>query len=408
MKRKFEKWKSVIQATVTALMLLLIFTGCSQSANSPSIPNETKPKKIPIKIEDISWSVQEEIVDDERAVVFSYSNNTKYTIGGIEIDFTLKDDVTDEDLKVFDHYKEEYDVEDEDIKDIYITGFSHKFAAPKQTVSGTPCVIDNTYFQVESIKQYEIMQPDKATIVYLDKEKAYTIYYDFKSGNYSWANEDGIEIDQWSDGDLASLISKPNAQVISCTEDSTTFNFTSYGVSKEQFEKYVQACKEKGFILDVSNWETYYNAKNENDYELSIDYYEKDDRMDGCVRAPEKKKTSEPNSKDEKASSTLSKEYSETETSNVSVKNETWKQFLKDYEDWADRYVEFIKKYKENPNNSSLFSEYSKFLTETVEWTNKAQEYEDELRNTEVSSEFLTEYINTVGRILEKIASADA
>ena len=47
-----------------------------------------------IKIEDISWNVDEGIVDGERYILLSYINNTKYTIAGFEIQFTEKSDIT--------------------------------------------------------------------------------------------------------------------------------------------------------------------------------------------------------------------------------------------------------------------------------------------------------------------------
>lgn len=85
---------------------------------------------------------------------------------------------------------------------------------------------------------------------------------------------------------------------------------------------------------------------------------------------------------------------------------ETWKQFLKDYEEWTDKYIEFAKKCKSNPNDTKLIAEYAKLAAETVEWTDKAEKYEEELRDDNVSAEVITEYINTLARITQKIANA--
>lgn len=80
-----------------------------------------------------------------------------------------------------------------------------------------------------------------------------------------------------------------------------------------------------------------------------------------------------------------------------------WKQFLKDYEEWVDRYIEFMKKYKDNPSDVSLISEYTKFISETAEWAEKTSQYENKLK--EMSSDDLNEYMKAIGRILEKINS---
>lgn len=123
MKKKLnlKKWHKVHSIGITALISMAMLTGCNNGNNSS---DGTKSKKIPIKIEDIAWSVEEEIVEGEREVVFSYTNNTKYTIGDMEIKFTLKDGITDEELKVFDTCKEEHNIADDKIKDIYFWLFS--------------------------------------------------------------------------------------------------------------------------------------------------------------------------------------------------------------------------------------------------------------------------------------------
>lgn len=387
-KEKKKLYRKYAAGLIVALLLLSI-TGCGSSGNSAV--GSQKTKKIPIKIEDIEWSVDEEIVNGERAVVFNYTNNTKYTIGDVELKFTQKEEITADDLSVFNDYKNKYKVDDETFKNTYILGYCRKFAEPKETVNGAPCVINGTHIPVENMAQYQIMQPDMATIAYIDDDKMYSIYYDFKSQKYSWGDENGIEIYQWAEGELANMIPKPDVPSVKCSESEKSLGFTSYGASKDQFKEYVQACKDKGFTSDTSDGETYYNAKNSEGYKLSIHYYADDERLDGNLYAPDKKETTQPT------------ENTVTQTSMSSTNTETWKQFLKDYENWANSYVELAKKCKENPDNLSLISDYSKIMTETVEWANKAQEYQDKLKSDNVSSEVLTEYINTVARITQKI-----
>lgn len=90
-------------------------------------------------------------------------------------------------------------------------------------------------------------------------------------------------------------------------------------------------------------------------------------------------------------------------TSSSSSESLDWKQFLKDYEAWVDSYVEFMKKYKNNPTDASLIAEYGKLLSETAEWAEKSQKYENQLK--EMSASDLGEYTKSITRILEKISS---
>ena len=59
-----------------------------------------------IKMSDIDWSVKSGIIDDERKLTFSYKNNTDYTIACIELTFTRKDSVSDQEmLNAFKQYE---------------------------------------------------------------------------------------------------------------------------------------------------------------------------------------------------------------------------------------------------------------------------------------------------------------
>ena len=78
-----------------------------------------------------------------------------------------------------------------------------------------------------------------------------------------------------------------------------------------------------------------------------------------------------------------------------------WRQFLRDYEVWVDTYIEFMEKYKDNPTDMSLISEYSEFIQQTAEWAEEAENYQSDLEN--VSPEILGEYMETLGRITEKL-----
>ena len=92
-----------------------------------------------------------------------------------------------------------------------------------------------------------------------------------------------------------------------------------------------------------------------------------------------------------------------TETSSsTSTNSSEWKQFLGDYEKWVDSYVEVMKKYKDNPTDTSILEDYTKMATEITEWTTKAEKVQLELEN---DSEATKEYLETLSRIVEKFSS---
>ena len=67
--------------------------------------------------------------------------------------------------------------------------------------------------------------------------------------------------------------------------------------------------------------------------------------------------------------------HSESETSKPETENSVdaeWKQFLKEYESWVNKYAEIVKKYKENPSDISILSDYTKMMGELTKWATRA------------------------------------
>ena len=74
--------------------------------------------------------------------------------------------------------------------------------------------------------------------------------------------------------------------------------------------------------------------------------------------------------------------------------------FLKSYEEWADKYVEFIKEYKQNATDSKYILEYEIRVSELVEWVEKTDKMESKIKN----SKDLLKYSAEISRIAEKIS----
>ena len=74
---------------------------------------------------------------------------------------------------------------------------------------------------------------------------------------------------------------------------------------------------------------------------------------------------------------------------------------MKDYEAWVDDYIEIIKKYKDNPTDMSILSDYTEMMSEAAEWTEKADEIELELEDTDEALEYTKEVLRIAGKITE-------
>ena len=83
----------------------------------------------------------------------------------------------------------------------------------------------------------------------------------------------------------------------------------------------------------------------------------------------------------------------------VSNNNTGWKEFLKDYEEWVDDYIALTKKYKDNPTDTSILSEYTEMAAEVTEWAERADDLESELSAAEAA-----EYAEELAKIASKLA----
>lgn len=79
-----------------------------------------------------------------------------------------------------------------------------------------------------------------------------------------------------------------------------------------------------------------------------------------------------------------------------------WRQFLEDYEEWVDQYIEFMKKYNANPSDITLISDYYDMIEELATWSTKIDDMEKELE--EASPGDLIEFSGEISRILLKLS----
>lgn len=310
--------KKTVTALCLSITMLFSMTGCSgneisETESTPvtstenetvseldSEPSATSPENetisktdsessdnAAIHIEEIDWNIAEGILDGERMVSFNYTNNSKYTILEIEMQFKQKDGITAEQLAVFDNIKKECELTDDEVAEISITACNKKCADPGETVSASPCYIEDTYSYVENITQYEIMEPDIMTIYYIGNDgKGYTMYYDFKSHNYSESSLGGKNIQEWSDSELSKLLPKPVAPEIKTDiDDEKLFMFTVHGITIDEYEAYIEEVTANGFNdVMIKDKRSYYSSNAEG-VSVSVYYDVVDEEMNGSISA---------------------------------------------------------------------------------------------------------------------------
>lgn len=277
-------------AAIAALSLM----GCSGGANSPdaSKSTESAPQVEGISIDDIAWSVDEGIIDGERYVLMEYTNNSPYTISGIEIAFTEKEGISDEDKETYySEVQEAFKLNDEDAaeireKPISMHAETSDVVSAGESTSEIRCYYYSGSYYLKNINHYNLVEPDIATIQYIADGQVRTVNHDFKSGKSTEENKT-VEAYQWSTTDLGNHIPRPDVQIVEAgRSDDEIFMFDAYGMSLEQFNAYVEQCKNQGYTIDSSSLEDLYDADNEEGYNIHLTYWDKG-YMSATVKAPE-------------------------------------------------------------------------------------------------------------------------
>lgn len=288
--REEKVMKSKFVKCMTILGIAMMLSACGGETDSnKTVDNETVDNEVvddsevanesDFSIEDIDWKVELGVFNGERLGVFNYTNNTDYDLLEMRIEFKPKENLNDEEIALLDSLKEENDLTDEDIDELYIWGYNRQLIESGKPSKGTPCGVSEVNDYIYDMSLYETMEPNMAYISYIkDDDTLISMYYDFKLKKFS---EDEVgEVYEWSDSELNSLIPRPEARVVQIgyqTEDYLPIDI--YGVDLKYYLSYVEQCKEKGFTNIESEYDTSFRALNDSNISVRVSYIGEEDRM---------------------------------------------------------------------------------------------------------------------------------
>lgn len=185
-------------------------------------------------------------------------------------------------------------------------------------------------------------------------------------------------------------------------------NFFVYvgDMTKEDYVEYVNECYNKGFNIDYNKGEKYFSAKNSEGWKVYVDY-EGFNIISISISLPEDDDTDTTDTTDttESADETDTNDTkSENTTTNSTDLDPSFKAAMDSYESFMNDYVEFMKKYNENPSDSELLSEYSDFLNKYTTFMDDFNAWGNKDLNTAETNYYL-EVQTRVNKKLQEIAN---
>lgn len=212
----------------------------------------------------------------------------------------------------------------------------------------------------------------------------------------------GDEYDEitWPTSAIAQLLPVPedlsNGVISSDREDYLSVYLGK--LSKDDYQSYVEQCKEKGFTVDYSSSDDYYFANNSEGYRLSVDYDVDRRMMDVSVSAPVEtiptpEATPEP-------TETTTEEPATDDTSSEEV-DPDFKATMDSYETTINNYCDFMEKYNNAgpEDTAAMLADYTSYLqqyTETIDALNSIDE-------ASLSAADLAYYTEVNGRISQRL-----
>lgn len=199
----------------------------------------------------------------------------------------------------------------------------------------------------------------------------------------------------WATSGIGSLAPKPKSTKGKISIDSEdSYQATISEVSVDDFKSYVNDCKKKGFDVDYSSVDGMYTAKDKKGYDLSVYYQDDEETMDIIINAPEQETTAE---KTTKSSKKKSSKKSTSSSDNVSPE---FKATMDSYEEFFNDYVDFMKKYKNSTDITSMASDYADYMTKYSDMMQKL----NDIKSEDLSTADLAYYNEVNARITKKLA----
>lgn len=252
-------------------------SGVSDSSNSS---DSEKPSDKTIDFSKLDWKVEAELIDGKRYPIFSYTNNSDVTVCDFELVFKQKDTTTKEDLSTFSEAIEALEISGDKLDELNFTAACKLFTKPGETNGNDTIAIDNRVgYRVTNMKQYELMEPDYATIAFLKDGYVYGMTYDFLNDKSTPAGK-AVKAYNWTESELGNAVPKLECEVTKIgMDDEDTFSVTGYDISEEKKDAYIKACLDMGYKTDDDIDERNYINFSKDNYDVDVDYYDKNKEL---------------------------------------------------------------------------------------------------------------------------------
>ena len=225
----------------------------------------------------------------------------------------------------------------------------------------------------------------------------------------------------WVTTGIGSLLPTPESGKVEITYDSSdSFEADVTDITKEDFSKYVEECKKNGFTVDYYGNSDSFDAEDKDGNSLSIEYYEDENKMnidiynfgdfedyedDEDDEEDEELEEETTKAKTTKAKTTVpattkAKEKTTKPAKASSGVNADFKETMDSYEEFFNDYVDFMKKYENSDDVTSMMTDYADYMSKYSDMMGKL----DSIDTDSLSADDYAYYVEVNARITKKLA----
>lgn len=225
------------------------------------------------------------------------------------------------------------------------------------------------------------------------------------SSSSSYSMTEDFKEFKWPTSGLATMLPTPESSFGEISIDSSSaFDVYVGNTTQDQYDAYVEACQEKGFTVDYSKTDMYFNAENESGYSLMLSYDEEESYMTIMLNAPEDSSSSSSSSASSSSIDAGAAAAPSSSDAPVNGIRPSFKEAMDSSEEYINQYCDFMKKYSENPSSPTMIAEYAKMMAQYNETMNKL----DAMDEGEMSDQELQYYTEVMARINQRLAEVAA
>lgn len=217
----------------------------------------------------------------------------------------------------------------------------------------------------------------------------------FGCGGENKNNEPATDTN-WGEGGLWDILPQPDTENWEVSVETDTYISIDVEGSEEEFNDYVNKCREDGFEVDLYSSDGYYCASNEEGYFVDCYFYD-DDKKYSISIDDRRNQDKEENATetDEKISEA---DPSTSDSSSGEVTPE-FKEAMDSYEQFFQEYVDFMETYNNSDDPTSLMGEYNDYMKQYTDTMAKLDDI-DEDSLSEADKQYYVEVSTRISSML--------